>query len=88
VVNASVASLLIEERGSGCDSASVSMHTGQIILLTKMLSETDLGSMTFRPGSPCIHGVQRNEFPETHHGFGEAMEGFFDDPKTKNRSTK
>ena len=52
MVNASAASLLIEERGSGCDSASVSMHTGQIILLTKMLSEADLAFYDFSTGKP------------------------------------
>ena len=39
-------------KGSGCDSLPVSMHTGQIIMLTKMLTATDLRFYEFEANAP------------------------------------
>jgi hypothetical protein len=49
-----------KEREAVVSPLSVSMHTGQIILLTKMLSGTDLGFYDFSTGKP-VHTWQANE---------------------------
>ena len=52
VVNESKADLLNNEREAVVISLSISMHTGQIIMMTKMLTATDLRFYDFEAGAP------------------------------------
>jgi len=51
-VNGNSASLQTKEREAVANSLPISMHTGQIILLTKMLANIDLVFYDFSTGKP------------------------------------
>jgi len=55
VVNGKSAGLLNEEREAVVIPLSVSMHAGQILLLTKLLTATDLQFYDFEGGAPLHH---------------------------------
>jgi hypothetical protein len=52
VVNGKSQGLLNEEREAVVIPLPVSMHTGQIIMLTKMLANVDLNFYEFSSGKP------------------------------------
>ena len=60
MVNASTATVVNEEREAVAIPLPVSMHTGQIIMLTKMLADLDLKFYDFEEGKP-VHTWLRNE---------------------------
>jgi hypothetical protein len=52
-VNLNAASLQTQEREALVISLPISMHTGQIIMLTKMLTQQDLRFYDFSTGAPA-----------------------------------
>lgn len=53
-VNGNAASLQTQEREAVVNPLPISMHAGQIFLLTKMLTATDLRFYDFEAGAPKV----------------------------------
>ena len=47
-------------KGSGCNSLPTSMHTGQIIMLTKMITASSLRFYDFKDGAPVENWRSRS----------------------------